>query len=115
MDKVTFVWPEWAMEAVESESQDSIVYRARRAVNGETQYAAIKMTNVPVSEGENRAEVRSRIDAWAAKMASLRNVPNLLVPEDVQVTPTANGFTVQLLQRRRESVEVKGADHDQTC
>ena len=32
---------------------------------------------IPVAEGENRAEIRSRIDAWAAKMASLRSAPNL--------------------------------------
>ena len=60
MDKVTFVWPEWTMEAVESEKQNSVVYRVRRAEGSNTRYAAIKITSIPVAEGENRAAVKER-------------------------------------------------------
>ena len=95
MDKVTFVWPEWTMEAVESEKQNSVVYRVRRAEGSNTRYAAIKITSIPVAEGENRAAVKERLDAWKGQMLALRNAPNLLVPEAVEITPNAGGFTAE--------------------
>ena len=85
MESVTFVWPEWSVESVESETANSVVYRARRVEFGETLYAAIKITKVPVEAGQNRAEVRRRIDEWCAQMAGLRQISSLLVPEDIRV------------------------------
>jgi len=46
MDHVKLYWPEWIADGVESESADSVVYRARREQFGETFYAAVKVTHV---------------------------------------------------------------------
>ncbi|MEA4823982.1 MAG: VanW family protein [Clostridiaceae bacterium] len=111
MEAVTFVWPEWSTESVESETANSVVYRARRVEFNETLYAAIKITKIPVEPGKNRAEVRQRIEEWSAQMASLRSVTGLLVPEDVKVVDTADGFAVHMRMEYCSRLAVYAASH----
>ena len=111
MESVTFVWPEWSVESVESETANSVVYRARRVEFGETLYAAIKITKVPVEAGQNRAEVRRRIDEWCAQMAGLRQISSLLVPEDIRVVDADGGFAVHMRMEYCTRLAVYAASH----
>jgi serine/threonine protein kinase len=110
MDHVKLYWPEWIADGVESESADSVVYRARREQFGETFYAAVKVTHVSAAPSA-KPEVLKKINAWINDMEPLRTLSGLLVPDDVRVEETGDGFIVHTRMEYCQKLAAYAAEH----
>jgi len=96
MENKEFIFKDWIFDGIESESDDSLICRARREQFGETLHTIIKETRVPCADPTRRAELRSAADARMRNLSALGNISTLLVPDEYVITDEADGTSMDV-------------------
>ena len=111
MENKELIFKDWSFDGIESESENSLVCRARREQFGETLHAIVKQTHIPCPDPTRRAELRSAADARMRNLSALGNISTLLVPDEYIITDDSDGFTIHSRMEQCTRLAIYAASH----